>query len=141
MGAFVWLLQWPIRAAILLIVAALPVGVEMANFGTALLSAVVIGLLGTLLVWPLKLLLALPWAVTSLGGLIAPVTFLFNWLITIILFALAAWLIEGFRLRGGAVSAILGALAYSILSALILGLLGLNVSFTRAGLLAGVGLG
>jgi putative membrane protein len=141
MGAFVWLLQWPIRAAILLIVAALPLGVEMANFGTALLSAVVIGLLGTLLVWPLKLLLALPWAVTSLGGLIAPVTFLFNWLITIILFALAAWLIEGFRLRGGAVSAILGALAYSILSALILGLLGLNVSFTRAGLLAGVGLG
>ncbi|MCP9885407.1 phage holin family protein [Synechococcus sp. ATX 2A4] len=141
MGAFVWLLQWPIRAAILLIVAALPLGVEMANFGTALLSAVVIGLLGTLLVWPLKLLLALPWAVTSLGGLIAPVTFLFNWLITIILFALAAWLIEGFRLRGGAVSAILGALAYSILSTLILGLLGLNVSFTRAGLLAGVGLG
>lgn len=141
MGAFVWLLQWPIRAGILLIVAALPLGVEMANFGTALLSAVVIGLLGTLLVWPLKLLLALPWAVTSLGGLIAPVTFLFNWLITIILFALAAWLIEGFRLRGGAVSAILGALAYSILSALILGLLGLNVSFTRAGLLAGVGLG
>ena len=141
MGAFVWLLQWPIRAAILLIVAALPLGVEIANFGTALLSAVVIGLLGTLLVWPLKLLLALPWAVTSLGGLIAPVTFLFNWLITIILFALAAWLIEGFRLRGGAVSAILGALAYSILSTLILGLLGLNVSFTRAGLLAGVGLG
>ena len=141
MGAFVWLLQWPIRAAILLIVAALPLGVEMSSFGTALLSAVVIGLLGTLLIWPLKLLLALPWAVTSLGGLIAPVTFLFNWLITIILFALAAWLIEGFRLRGGAVSAILGALAYSILSALILGLLGLNVSFTRAGLLAGVGLG
>ena len=141
MGAFVWLLQWPIRAAILLIVAALPLGVEIANFGTALLSAVVIGLLGTMLVWPLKLLLALPWAVTSLGGLIAPVTFLFNWLITIILFALAAWLIEGFLLRGGAVSAILGALAYSILSALILGLLGLNVSFTRAGLLAGVGLG
>ena len=113
----------------------------MSSFGTALLSAVVIGLLGTLLVWPLKLLLALPLAVTSLGVLIAPVTFLFNWLITIILFALAAWLIEGFRLRGGAVSAILGALAYSILSALILGLLGLNVSFTRAGLLAGVGLG
>ncbi|MCP9828388.1 MULTISPECIES: phage holin family protein [unclassified Synechococcus] len=140
MGAFVWLLQWPIRAGILLIVAALPLGVEMSSFGTAMLSAVVIGLLGTLLVWPLKLLLALPWAVTSLGGLIAPVTFLFNWLITIILFALAAWLIQGFRLRGGAVSAIFGALAYSILSTLILGLLGLNVSFTRAGLLAGAGL-
>jgi putative membrane protein len=141
MGAFVWLLQWPIRAGILLIVAALPLGVEMTSFGTALLSAVVIGLLGTLLVWPLKLLLALPWAVTSLGGLITPVTFLFNWLITIILFALAAWLIQGFRLRAGAVSAIFGALAYSILSTLILGLLGLNVSFTRAGLLGGGGLG
>jgi putative membrane protein len=132
MGSLAWLLQWPIRALILLLVGRLPLGVEMASFPVALLSAVVIGLLGTLLVWPLKLILGPIWAVTSLGGLISPVSFLFNWLITIILFGLAAWLIKGFRLKNGLVSAILGALAYSVLSSVVLGWLGLEVPLTRA---------
>jgi putative membrane protein len=132
MGPLLWLLQWPIRAVILLLVARLPLGVEMASFSAALLSAIVIGLLGTLLVLPLKLLLGPVWFVSSLGGLISPVSFLFNWLITIILFSLAAWLIKGFRLDNGLISAILGALAYSVLSSLVLGWLGLDVPLTRA---------
>jgi putative membrane protein len=140
MGSLAWLLQWPIRALILLLVSWLPLGVEMASFPVALLSAVVIGLLGTLLIWPLKLILGPIWAVTSLGGLISPVSFLFNWLITIILFGLAAWLIKGFQLKNGLVSAILGALAYSVLSSLVLGLLGLDVPLTRA-MAATTGLG
>jgi putative membrane protein len=130
-----WLLQWPVRALVLLVVAALPLGVEVDSFGVALLSAVVIGLLGTLLVLPLKAVLALPWAITSLGGLIAPVSWLYNWLITVLLFGLAAWLIRGFRLRHGLVSAVLGAVVYALLSTLILGMLGLEVSATRASLL------
>jgi putative membrane protein len=133
--SLLWLLQWPVRALVLLIVAALPLGVEVDSFGVALLSAAVIGLLGTLLVLPLKAVLALPWAITSLGGLLAPVSWLYNWLITVILFALAAWLIHGFRLRNGVVSAVLGAVVYAVLSALILGMLGLEVSATRASLL------
>lgn len=132
MEALVWLVQWPIRALILLLVAWLPLGVEMASFPIALLSAVVIGLLGTLLLWPLKFVLAPIWAITSLGGLISPVSFLFNWLITIILFGLAAWLIQGFRLKNGLTSAVLGALVYSVLSAVVLRLLGLEVPLTRA---------
>ena len=134
-SSLLWLLQWPVRALVLLIVAALPLGVEVDSFGVALLSAVVIGLLGTLLVLPLKAVLALPWAISSLGGLIAPVSWLYNWLITVILFALAAWLIHGFRLRNGVVSAVLGAVVYTVLSAVILGMLGLEVSATRASLL------
>lgn len=130
-----WLLQWPVRAVVLLIVAALPLGVEVTSFPVALLSAVVIGLLGTLLVLPLKALLALPWALTSLGGLITPISWLYNWLITVILFALAAWLIQGFRLRNGVVSAVLGAVVYAVLSSVVLGILGLEVSATRASLL------
>ena len=63
--SLLWLLQWPVRAVVLLIVAALPLGVEVDGFLTALVSAVAIGLLGTLLVLPLKALLALPWALTS----------------------------------------------------------------------------
>ncbi|MCP9834399.1 MULTISPECIES: phage holin family protein [unclassified Cyanobium] len=140
MGSLAWLLQWPIRALILLLVARLPLGVEMASFPVALLSAVVIGLLGTLLIWPLKLILGPIWAVTSLGGIISPVSFLFNWLITVILFGLAAWLIKGFQLKNGLVSAILGALAYSVLSSLVLGWLGLDVPLTRA-MAATTGLG
>jgi len=133
--SLLWLLQWPVRAVVLLIVAALPLGVEVDSFGVALLSAVVIGLLGTLLVLPLKAVLALPWAITSLGGLIAPVSWLYNWLITVLLFALAAWLIQGFRLRNGPVSAVLGAVVYAVLSTVVLGMLGLEVSATRASLL------
>jgi putative membrane protein len=140
MGSLAWLLQWPIRALILLLVARLPLGVEMASFPVALLSAVVIGLLGTLLIWPLKLILGPIWAVTSLGGLISPVSFLFNWLITIILFGLAAWLIKGFQLKNGLVSAILGALVYSVLSSVVLGWMGLDVPLTRA-MAATTGLG
>jgi putative membrane protein len=137
MGAFVWLLQWPIRAAVLLLVGWLPLGVELENFGTALLSAAVIGLLGTLLLWPLKLLLALPWAITSLGGMVTPINALYNWVITVVLFGLAAWLIPGFRLKNGLVSAILGAVVYSVISALILRAMGLEVGFTRVAALAG----
>jgi putative membrane protein len=133
--SLLWLLQWPVRALVLLVVAALPLGVEVDSFGVALLSAVVIGLLGTLLVLPLKAVLALPWAITSLGGLIAPVSWLYNWLITVLLFGLAAWLIRGFRLRNGPVSAVLGAVVYALLSTLILGMVGLEVSATRASLL------
>ena len=135
MGSLLWLLQWPIRAVVLLIVAALPLGVEVDGFITALVSAAVIGLLGTLLVLPLKALLALPWVITSLGGLIAPVSWLYNWLIAVILFALAAWLIQGFRLRNGLASAVLGAVVYALLSSLVLSRLGLEVSATRAALL------
>ena len=73
MGALVWLLQWPIRALILLIVAWLPLGVEVENFGIGLLAAVVIGLLGSLLIFPLRALFALPWLITSFGGLLTPI--------------------------------------------------------------------
>ncbi|MFO8237113.1 MAG: phage holin family protein [Prochlorococcaceae cyanobacterium] len=132
MGAFIWLLQWPIRALILLIVDLLPLGVKVDSFRIALLSSVVIGLLGTLLIWPLRLLLGPVWAVTSLGGLISPVSVLFNWLITVILFGLAAALIKGFRLERGLLSAALGAIVYAVLSAIILRMLGLEIGFTRA---------
>ena len=132
MGSLIWLLQWPIRAVVLLIVARLPLGVELSSFPVALLSAVVIGLLGTLLIWPLKLLLGPVWAITSLGGLISPVSLLLNWAITVVLFGLAAWLIEGFRLKNGVVSAILGGVVYTVLSVVILRIFGLDVDFTRA---------
>ena len=93
-------------------------------------------LLGTLLILPLKVVMGPVWAITSLGGLIAPVSFLFNWMITVILFGLAAWLIQGFRLKNGLISAICGAVVYSVISAVVLRALGLaDVDFTRAALI------
>ena len=137
MDTLAWLLQWPVRAVVLLLVGALPLGVEMAGFGTALGAAVLIGLLGTLLTVPLKLVFAPVWAVTSLGGLIAPISFLFNWLIAIILFALAARLMDGFRLKNGLFSAVVGAVVYSVISTVVIRVLGLaDVDFTRAALMA-----
>ncbi|KZR87107.1 phage holin family protein [Synechococcus sp. MIT S9508] len=133
MGLIGWLLQWPVRAVVLLLVAAMPLGVELAGFQAALSSAVTIGLLGTFLILPLKFVLALPWAVTSLGGLIAPVSWLFDWLITVILFGLAASLIDGFRLKYGLRSVVLGAAAYSVISAVFIRVLGLaDVGVIRA---------
>ena len=120
-----WLAQWPIRAAVLLFVAWLPLGVEVDGFLPALQAAGLIGLLGMLLTLPLQALLALPWAIASLGGLIFPVTWLFNWLIYVVLFALAALLLPAFRLRFGLVSALVGAVIYSLLSALTLRAFGL----------------
>ena len=137
----VWLLQWPVRAAILLIITRLPLGVEMASFPIALVSALVIGLAGSLLVWPLRLVLAPLKMVTTLGGLI-PVGFLFEWLISIVLFGFTAWLIQGFRLRNGLASAALGSLAYSVISFFALRALGLEVPLLRAmGLFTGTQIG
>ena len=124
------LLQWPVRAAILLVITRLPIGVEMENFPIAVVSALVISLAGALLVWPLRIILIPLKMVTTLGGLI-PVGFLFEWLISILLFGFTAWLIQGFRLRNGLFSAALGALDYSVLCFIALRSLGLEVPLLR----------
>jgi putative membrane protein len=129
-NSLVWLLQWPVRAAILLLITRLPIGVEMVNFPIALVSALVISLAGTLLVWPLRLILSPLRMVTTIGGLL-PVGFLFEWLISILLFGFTAWLIQGFRLRNGLFSAALGALAYSVLCFIAMRILGLEVPLLR----------
>jgi len=125
-----WMLQWPVRALILLLVSRMPLGVDMISFRIALVSSLVIAFLGTLLVWPLRLLLAPLQMVTTLGGLL-PVGFLFEWLISAILFAATAWLIQGFKLRYGLGSAFLGALVYSIISFIALKMLGLQGPLLR----------
>jgi putative membrane protein len=126
-----WMLQWPVRALILILVSRMPLGVEMISFKIALVCSLVISLLGTLLVWPLRFLLAPLKMVTTLGGLL-PVGFLFEWVISAILFAATAWLIQGFKLRYGLGSAFLGSLVYSVISFIALKLLGLEVPLLRA---------
>ena len=58
---------------------------------------------------------------------------LFNWIITVTLFALASSLVDGFRLKNGLSSALLGAVAYSVISAVFIRILGLgDVGVLRA---------
>ena len=58
---------------------------------------------------------------------------MFDWIITVMLFALASSLVDGFRLKNGLSSALLGAVAYSVLSTVFIRVLGLgDVGLLRA---------
>ena len=113
-----------VMAVSLLIISKLPLGVEITNPISALIGGAIIGLFSG--VW----YLVPNWfrttsAVISLG--LVPL------LGSIIVFGLAAWIVEGFRLRWGIWSAILGAITlsivYSILTFILrqFGLVTLNV--------------
>lgn len=90
----------------LLIISKLPIGVEVDSIGIAVVSAIVFGLLNGALGW---LVGFMKWTVV-----LWPLALVLN----IIIFGLAAWLVQGFRLRNGIISAALGAFALAIVTQL-----------------------
>lgn len=94
----------------LLIISKLPIGVEVDSSWIALIAGAIIGAFNG--IWSL-----FPgWfraanAIISLG--------LIPLIGSIIVFGLAAWLVEGFRLRWGLGSAILGAIALSFVNSIL----------------------
>ena len=86
-----WLLHWLLSAVALLIVANIVPGIEVESFGSALIAAVVIGLVSATLGFLLKLLL-LPFIILTLGI----VYFLINGMMLM----LASALVPGFRVNG-----------------------------------------
>jgi putative membrane protein len=100
------LLIWLCNALALLTVAYLLPGVRVDGFGSALLAALVLGFINTLL-RPLLILLTLPVTVLSLG--------LFILVINGLLFWLAGSMLRGFEVSGFWVG-MLGAVLYSIIS-------------------------
>ena len=86
-----WVLQWLLSAVALLIVANIVPGIEVDSFGSALVAAVVIGLVSATLGFFLKLLL-LPFIIITLGVLY----FLINGTMLMV----ASALVPGFRVRG-----------------------------------------
>ena len=86
-----------------------------AQLRKAAISAVVFGILNVLLV-PILKVLSLPMAVIFSG-------FLISLLMNMIIFGLAAWLVEGFRLRWGIWSALLGSIALSFINSIFFRLL------------------
>jgi len=100
------ILIWCCNALALLTVAYLLPGVQLDGFGSALIAALVLGLINTLL-RPLLILLTLPVTVLTLGFFILVINGLLFWL--------AGSVLRGFEVTGFWVGMI-GALLYSIIS-------------------------
>lgn len=103
------LLVWILNAVALLIVAYLLPGINVASFGSALIAALVLGLLNTL-VKPVLILLTLPITVVTLG--------LFLLVLNALVFWFAGSILKGFEVAGFW-WALLGALVYSVVSGLL----------------------
>ena len=103
------LAKWMLSAAALLLVAYIYSGVEVKTFTAALVAALVLGLLNTI-VRPILVLLTLPVTVVTLG--------LFLFIINALMFWAAAGLLDGFHVRGF-VAALIGSLIYSVIGIVI----------------------
>src|SRR5690606_40556279 len=103
------LLVWILNAVALLVVAYILPGITVASFGSALIAALVLGLLNTL-VKPLLILLTLPITIVTLG--------LFLIVLNALVFWFAGSILGGFHVDGFW-WAVLGAIVYSIVSALL----------------------
>jgi putative membrane protein len=100
------LVTWLINAAALLALPYLMHSVTVSNFSTALVAALILGLVNTL-IRPVLVLLTLPVTLVSMG--------LFILVINAFLFWLVAQVVEGFHVAGFT-SAFLAAILYSIIS-------------------------
>ncbi|MYM80855.1 phage holin family protein [Duganella sp. FT50W] len=100
------LLTWLINAVALLAVPYLMHSVDVTSIGAALVAALVLGLVNTL-IRPVLLLLTLPVTLLSLG--------LFIFLVNGFMFWLVAQWVDGFRVDSY-LSAVGGAVLYSIIS-------------------------
>jgi putative membrane protein len=98
------LVRWLLLAAALLLVAYLYPGVSVTSFGAAMVAALVLGLLNTV-VRPLLVLLTLPVTLITLG--------LFLFVINALMFWAAASVLDGLHVDGF-VAALVGSLIYSL---------------------------
>ena len=108
------LLAWLVNTAALIAVAYLMPGVSVASFTTALIAALILGLINAV-IRPVLILLTLPVTIMTLG--------LFILVINALLFWFVGSFIEGFEVRGfwaGFFGSILFSLVSWVLSALLL---------------------
>ena len=101
-----------------IIISKLPIGVEIDNLKKAFIAAVVFGILNAVL-HPVLDFLAAPLVWLSFGLLRGLVTLIVN----TIIFGLAAFLVQGFRLKWGVWSALIGSFALTVVNSIIFHLL------------------
>ncbi len=115
MNIIALLVAWLVTAISFLIISKIPlIGVEVDSLNKSFVSAAVLGLI-TVFVKPiLRLFFAIPnlLTLTLFQGV-------FTFIISVICFGIAAFLVQGFRLRYGIWSAIMGALTLSVVSSII----------------------
>ncbi len=113
---------WVVTSISLYIISKLPIlGVEIDPPLNPFISAAVLGIV-TAVIRPILLVAFAPLNIVAVDLLSDLLTFM----ITVVCFGLAARLVEGFRLRFGIGSAVIGAFTLSIISSLIYGLLGVR---------------
>ena len=108
------LIVWIVTSVSLWIISKLPLGVEIDSPQKAVFSAAVLGIITALIRPVLGVVFTIPNLVTFdlLSGI-------FTFMIAVVCFSIAAWLVEGFRLRYGIWSAVLGAFALTIINNII----------------------
>ena len=99
-----------ITALSLLIMSKLPLGIEIDSPIKALIAGAVLGIFQAIAHM-------VPGWVTILPKLLT--LGLFSFIVNVILFGLAAWLVEGFRLKWGVWSAILGTILLAFLNSIL----------------------
>lgn len=102
------LLNWLISAVVIIISAYVIPGVQVGNFGAALITAIVLGILNAV-VKPLLVLLTLPVNILTLG--------LFTLVINAIIILIAAQIVPGFKVDGF-LAALIFAVVVSLISSL-----------------------
>ncbi len=107
---FVWIARLLLHAVALVIVSRLVPGVVVSDFGSAVIAVLVISLINAL-IKPILFLLTLPVTVLTLG--------LFAFVLNAFLFMLAGSLTPGLEISGFG-AALIGALVYSVVSAVLL---------------------
>ncbi len=107
------LLVWILNAVALLVVAYLLPGITVSSFGSALIAALVLGLLNAV-VKPLLVLLTLPLTIVTLG--------LFLLVLNALVFWWAGSILKGFQVDGFW-WAVIGAIVYSLVSGVLASLL------------------
>lgn len=108
------LVAWLVTAASFFVISKLPIGVEIDTPEKTFISAAVLGITTALVKPVLSFVFRIP---NALSFNLFPDFFTF--IIAVICFGLAAYFVQGFRLRYGIWSAIMGALALSIVSNLM----------------------
>jgi putative membrane protein len=103
------LVNWLLSAVSLVIVAALVPGIEIDGFGTAMIAAVVIGLVNVTLGLLLKIA-TFPLTLVTFG--------LFLIVINALMLKVTAAMMKGFRVRG-CLPAVLGAILLSVINTLL----------------------
>jgi putative membrane protein len=109
MAGLIW--TWLVTAVSFLIIARLPIGVQIDGFGKAFISAAVFGILNAILL-PILTFFTFPFIIVTLG--------LFFFVLNAIIFALAAYLVPGFTLKWGIWSALIGSIALAIINSILL---------------------